>query len=141
MDLSHSQPFWGHGFPDLAIVHNGHITNYHQLRRRYQQHGVHFHTENDSEIISIYLAEQLNKGRTLEESLWNMLRDLDGSYSCLVATDSQLGFVKDPFALKPLVFTETDRFVAIATEEIAIRSALPGDYLVQEAPAKEVRVW
>ena len=26
VDLSHSQPFWGHGFPDLAIVHNGHIT-------------------------------------------------------------------------------------------------------------------
>ena len=47
VDLSHSQPFWGHGYPDLAIVHNGHITNYHQLRRRYQERGVHFYTEND----------------------------------------------------------------------------------------------
>ena len=44
VDLSHSQPFWGHGYPDLAIVHNGHITNYHQLRRRYQEHGVRFYT-------------------------------------------------------------------------------------------------
>lgn len=39
VDLSHSQPFWAHGTPDLAVVHNGHITNYHKLRRRYEQRG------------------------------------------------------------------------------------------------------
>ena len=37
IDLSHSQPFWAHGVPDLATVHNGHVTNYHQFRRRYEQ--------------------------------------------------------------------------------------------------------
>jgi len=141
VDLSHSQPFWSHGFPDLAIVHNGHITNYHQLRRRYEQRGVHFYTENDSEVVAIYLAEQLNKGASLQKALEGMLRDLDGSYSCLAATERQLGFVKDAFALKPLVMTETDDFVAVATEEIALRSALPGKYSVREAQVREVRVW
>ena len=141
VDLSHSQPFWSHGFPDLAIVHNGHITNYHQLRRRYEQRGIRFYTENDSEVVAIYLAEQLQKGGGLKGALERMLRDLDGSYSCLVATEREFGFVKDPFALKPLVMTETDNFVAVATEEIAIRSALPGAYSVREAQVKEVRVW
>ena len=141
VDLSHSQPFWSHGFPDLAIVHNGHITNYHQLRRRYEQRGVRFYTENDSEVVAIYLAEQLAKGSSLEEALERMLRDLDGSYSCLAASERQMGFVKDPFALKPLVMTETDEFVAVATEEIAIRAAIPGAYSVREAQVKEVRVW
>jgi|SRR5579871_716620 len=141
VDLSHSQPFWSHGLPDLAIVHNGHITNYHQLRRRYEQRGVHFYTENDSEVVAIYLAEQLRKGGGLREALGGMLRDLDGSYSCLAATEHEFGFVKDAFALKPLVMTETDRFVAVATEEIAIRAAVPGSYLVREAQVKEVRVW
>ncbi len=141
VDLSHSQPFWGHGFPDLAIVHNGHITNYHQLRRRYEQRGVRFYTENDSEIIAIYLAEHLGSGLGLEPSLRGMLRDLDGSFSCLAATACQIGFVKDPFALKPLVVAETSDFVAIATEEIAIRAALPGVYEVREAQVREVRVW
>ena len=56
------------------------------------------------------------------------------------------GFAKDPFALKPLLVTETDNFVAIATEEIAIRAAFADDgngqpYQVREAQAKEVRVW
>ncbi len=45
VDLSHSQPFWAHGSPDLAIVHNGHITNYHRLRRVYEQEGARFYTE------------------------------------------------------------------------------------------------
>jgi glutamate synthase domain-containing protein 1 len=141
IDLSHSQPFWGHGYPDLAIVHNGHITNYHQLRRRYEQRGIHFYTENDSEIIAIYLAQQLGKGCQLEASLQSMLSEFDGSYSCLAATANELGFVKDPYALKPLLVAETDSFVALANEEIAIRAQFPGTYQVREADVKEFRVW
>ena len=141
VDLSHSQPFWSHGHPDVAIVHNGHITNYHQLRRRYRQHGVRFYTENDSEVVAIYLGDQLGRGRSLEEALRAMLRELDGSYSCLAATATHLGYVKDRYALKPLLWAETDSFVAVANEEVAMRSALPGAYPVQEAQAEEVRVW
>jgi len=141
VDLSHSQPFGSHQLPDLAIVHNGHITNYHQLRRRYEQRNLRFYTENDSEVVAIYLADQINRGSTLKEALESLLRDLDGSFSCLIATARQFGFVKDPFALKPLLWTETESFVALANEEIAIRSALPGAYAVREAQAREVRVW
>ncbi len=141
MDLSHSQPFWGHGYPDLATVHNGHITNYHQLRRRYEQRGVRFYTENDSEVIAIYLAQKLRGGMTLEQALTAMIRDLDGSFSCLAATESALGLVKDPFSLKPLMVAECERFVYVATEEIAIRAVAPPDCAAREARAKEVRVW
>jgi len=141
VDISHSQPFWSHGYPDLAIVHNGHITNYHQLRRQYEQHGTRFYTENDSEVIAIYLAQKLRQGPGLEGAFHGMLADLDGSFSCLAATETEFGFVKDPFSFKPLVFTASDKFVAVATEEIAIRAALPGSYKVREAQAREVRVW
>ena len=141
VDLSHSQPFWAHGHLDLATAHNGHICNYHKLRRRYEQRGVRFYTENDSEIIGIYLAERLSQGMTLEEALKASLVDLDGSFSYLAATPDALGFAKDPFALKPLLVAETDTFVALATEEVAIRAALPDVYDAREAQAKEVRVW
>jgi glutamate synthase domain-containing protein 1 len=141
VDLSHSQPFWSHGYPDLAIVHNGHITNYHQLRRQYEQRGVRFYTENDSEVVAIFLADKLRQGADLRAAMESMIGELDGSFSCLVATDSALGFAKDTFSFKPLVFTETDDFVAVATEEIAIRGAIKGDFAVREAQAKEVRVW
>ena len=141
VDLSHSQPFWGRGAADVAIVHNGHITNYHQLRRKYEQRGVHFMTENDSEVLAVYLAEAMNKGLTLRQGLDGVLRDMDGAFSCLALTATEMGYVKDPYAFKPLVVAETDEFVAVATEEIAIRSAIPGIYKVSEAQVEEVRVW
>jgi methylamine---glutamate N-methyltransferase subunit A len=141
VDLSHSQPFWGRGAADVAIVHNGHITNYHQLRRKYEQRAVRFVTENDSEVLAVYLAEAMNRGATLRQGLDGVLRDMDGAFSCLAVTATEMGFVKDPYAFKPLVVAETDEFVAVATEEIAIRSAIPGDYKVSEAQVEEVRVW
>jgi glutamine phosphoribosylpyrophosphate amidotransferase len=70
-----------------------------------------------------------------------MLNEFDGSYSCLAATATELGFVKDAYALKPLLVAETDGFVALANEEIAIRAQFPGGYDVREANVKEVRVW
>jgi glutamine phosphoribosylpyrophosphate amidotransferase len=134
IDLSHSQPFWAHGVPDLASVHNGHVTNYHRLRRLYEQRGATFHTDNDSEVIGVYLRDRLERGRTLEQAMADSLEDLDGAYNYLVASAEGLGVVRDRFGFKPLVVAETDAFVAVATEEVALRRALPGDYRVTEPP-------
>ena len=141
IDLSHSQPFWAHGSPDLAIVHNGHITNYLKMRRQYEQKGVRFYTENDSEIIGVYLGQQITNGLSLEEAMRASLNDFDGSFCYLAATPDTVGFAKDRFGLKPLVYVETDAFVAVATEEISIRAAFEGFFEVKEAPVNEVKIW
>jgi methylamine---glutamate N-methyltransferase subunit A len=134
IDLSHSQPFWAHGVPDLATVHNGHVTNYHQLRRRYEQQGVTFYTDNDSEVIGVYLRDRMEQGRSLAEAMWDSVADLDGAFNYLVASAQGLGIVRDRFGFKPLMLVETDEFTAVATEEIALRRALAGRYKVVEPP-------
>ena len=126
IDLSHSQPFWVHGIPDMATVHNGHVTNYHQLRRYYEQRGVTFYTDNDSEVIGVYLRERMERGRSLPEALADSIRDLDGAFSYLVASPQGLAIVRDRFGFKPMMLVETDAFVAAATEEIALRRRVPG---------------
>jgi glutamine phosphoribosylpyrophosphate amidotransferase len=141
VDLSHSQPFWAHGTPDLAVVHNGHITNYHRLRRLYEQEGVRFYTENDSEVIGIYLGRQLVRGASFREALEASVRELDGSFSYFAAVPGALGYAKDPYCLKPLLVSETDEAVALANEEIAIHAALAGKYRAREAGAATVGVW
>lgn len=141
VDLSHSQPFWARGVVDLATVHNGHITNYHKLRRQYEQRGIRFYTENDSEIIGVYLGDQIAHGRSLEEALRASVDDLDGSFCYLAATADSLAYAKDSFALKPLMVAETDEFVAMATEEIALRASLPGHFQVLEPGARQVQGW
>jgi glutamate synthase domain-containing protein 1 len=132
IDLDHSQPFWAHGLLDVATVHNGHITNYHGLRRHYEQQGVRFATDNDSEVIGIYLRDRLDRGRTLAGAMADSLDDLDGSFNYLVASPEGLGIVRDRHGFKPLMVAETDEFLAIATEEQALRHALPGAYRVFE---------
>jgi glutamate synthase domain-containing protein 1 len=141
VDISHSQPFWTHGVADLAVVHNGHVTNYHKLRRSMETRGWRFFTENDSEIIGPYLQEQMRQGASLQEAMERSTRDLDGSYSYLVASADGLGMVKDFFCSKPLVLTETDDYVALATEEIAIRRAFPDAPPPVEPGANVVRFW
>jgi methylamine---glutamate N-methyltransferase subunit A len=141
VDLSHSQPFWAHGILDLATVHNGHITNYHKLRRQYEQRGIRFYTENDSEIIGKYLADRLSEGLPLEEVLKASLLDLDGSFCYLVATADRLAYVKDPFGFKPLLVVETEDFVAIATEEVALRTWVDSRHEAREAGTSDLRIW
>jgi glutamate synthase domain-containing protein 1 len=141
VDLSHSQPFWAHGVPDLATVHNGHITNYHKLRRRYEQKGYRFFTENDSEVIGIYLRDRMMAGMPLVDALRSSLDDFDGSFSYLAATADTLAFVRDRFGFKPLIVAETDDFVAIATEEAAMRQALGRNFRAHEPAPGTMRVW
>jgi len=141
VDLSHSQPFWAHGVPDLATVHNGHITNYHKLRRLYEQRGYRFFTENDSEIIGVYLRDQMAHGLSLEDVLRSSLDDFDGSFCYLTASGDTLAYVRDRYGFKPLMVAETDDFVAIATEEIALRQTLGEDFMVHEPPPGTVGVW
>jgi glutamate synthase domain-containing protein 1 len=134
IDLSHSQPFWVHGIPDLATVHNGHVTNYHQLRRRYEQRGVIFYTDNDSEVIGVYLRDRMEHGQSLPDALEDSVVELDGAFNFLVASSQGLGIVRDRYGFKPLVLAETDLWIAVATEEIALRLALGGDFTAVEPP-------
>jgi methylamine---glutamate N-methyltransferase subunit A len=141
VDLGHSQPFWAHGTPDLAVAHNGHITNYHRLRRSYEQDGIRFHTDNDSEIIGLYLARQLAQGASLREALEASVRELDGSFSYVAATADEFGFAKDPFCLKPLIVGESAQAIGIANEEVALQAVLASPYRAREAGAGAVAVW
>ena len=142
VDIAHSHPFWARPFPDIAVVHNGTITNYHQLRRRLEMKGHRFSTGNDSEVIAVYVADKLQQGESLEDALKASVRDLDGTFAYLISTDRGIGLARDQFATKPLLYAENDEFVVLSSEEVAIRSVFADPDLVpQELGAKEVRWW
>ncbi len=117
-----SHPFWARPYPDVAIVHNGQLTNYYLLRDWLLRHGYTIKTDNDSEVIAIWLSHEMAEGRSIEESLHYSIEQLDGCFTYILATPSSLAFAKDPFAIKPLVSVEeADGSVAVATEEQAVR--------------------
>lgn len=142
VDIAHSHPFWARPFPDISVVHNGQITNYHKLRRALESKGHRFSTDNDSEVIAVYIADRLGMGESLEDALRATVLDLDGTFAYLISTENGIGLARDQFATKPLLYAENDDLVVLASEEIAIRTVFDDPALVpRELQAREVRWW
>jgi len=141
VDLASAHPYWAYPFADVAVVHNGQLTNYHQWRRRLERSGHRFQSECDSEIIAVYLAEKLELGLTLETAMKDSLDDFDGVFTYLVATDNELGIAKDEMAAKPLVLFESDNLVAMASEEMAIRALVGQEVITRDPFEREVLTW
>jgi glutamate synthase domain-containing protein 1 len=143
VDVNHSHPFWARPFPDVTVVHNGHVTNYHKNRRIYEMRGYTFQTENDTEFVAVYLAEQLARGLTLDEAVRQSIDDLDGSFTYLVSTADGFGVARDRFSTKPCLVAETDDWVAVVSEGIALAGAFGDDVEIHahELPGGEARAW
>ncbi len=143
VDVNHSHPFWARPFPDVTVVHNGHVTNYHKNRRIYEMRGYSFQTENDTEFVAVYLAEQLAHGLTLDEAVTRSIDDLDGSFTYLVSTADGFGVARDRFSTKPCLVAETDDWVAVVSEGIALAGAFGDDVEIHtyELQGGEARAW
>jgi hypothetical protein len=122
VDVSHAHPFWAYPYADICVVHNGQITNYWKTRRLLEGRGHRFRSYCDSELIAVYIAWQLDRGLPLDAALQSSLEDLDGVFTYIVATEDELGVAKDELAAKPLVVMESEYAVALASEEVALRT-------------------
>jgi glutamate synthase domain-containing protein 1 len=137
-----AHPFWATGFGDVAIVHNGQITNYWKMRRRLEQRGFEFTTDNDSELIAVYLADKLAQGIPLKDALRTSIDDLDGTFSFLVSTKDEIGYAKDRLAAKPMIMYENDDLIAVASEEVSLNRLFPGQALdTREPPPGTYDTW
>jgi methylamine---glutamate N-methyltransferase subunit A len=141
VDISGAHPYWAYPFNDVAVVHNGQLTNYFQWKRRLERSGHRFQSECDSEIIAVYLAEKMSDGATLEGAMRDSLHELDGVFTYIAVTEDALGVAKDEMAAKPLVLYEGDDMVALASEEIAIRAVIDHEIDTYDPFEGEVMVW
>ena len=141
VDIRSAHPYWAYPYSDISVVHNGQITNYWNQRRALERKGHRFVSNCDSELLAVYMAEKLEQGATLLESLKQSIEEIDGVFTYFIATKDELGMAKDTMAAKPLVLFESDDVVAIASEEIAIRAVFPQEIDTFDPYEGEVRVW
>jgi glutamate synthase domain-containing protein 1 len=136
----HSHPF----VPDrdLCVVHNGSFSNYATVRRRLQDEGVAFDSDNDSEVGARFLATRLALGDDLEEATRWVMKEMDGFFTLVITSADGMSVVRDAFACKPAVVAETPGYVAVASEYRAL-AELPGiaDAIVFEPRPEEVYTW
>lgn len=117
---------------DLCLVHNGSLSNHFRLRQKLRREGIHFETDNDTEVAAGYLAWRLQQGDSLKQALDKSLEDLDGFFTFAIGTRNGFAVIRDPIACKPAILAETDDYVAMASEYQAL-SSLPG--------IENARVW
>src|ERR1700734_1185313 len=70
-----------HATDRLAVVHNGIIENFAELRRELEAKGVKFSTETDSEVIAHLVSDQIKQGRAPVEAVEASLPRLRGAFA------------------------------------------------------------
>lgn len=141
VDIRSAHPYWAYPFADVSVVHNGQLTNYWTFRRTLERRGHRFVSDCDSELIAVYIADQIDRGNGLEGAMRQSIGELDGVFTYLVATSDSLGMAKDMMAAKPMVLYESDDLIALASEEVAIRAIFPHEIDTFDPYEGEVRVW
>ena len=101
---------------DECLVHNGSLSNHNNLRRMLIKSGKKFDSENDTEVAAGYISSKLHNKISLEDTLKNSLKELDGFYTFIVGTENGFAILRDEIACKPAVIAETKDYVAIASE-------------------------
>ena len=101
---------------DECLVHNGSLSNHNNLRRKLKKVGINFNSENDTEVAAGYISKNLSNKKSLNDTLKDGLKDLDGFYTFITGTRKGFAVLRDEIACKPAVIAETDDYVAIASE-------------------------
>jgi glutamine phosphoribosylpyrophosphate amidotransferase len=135
-NINFAHPFVSYLYPELAIVHNGQFTNYFNMRRKLENLGIRFKTNNDSEMAAHFLAYQMKeKARDLEEALYLGLETFDGVFTLLVSTENQIGALRDRLGIKPMLyFEQDDHTVLFGSEQICLTPIVSDVYATEMDP-------
>jgi len=121
---------------NLALSHNGNLTNTNYLRNKLSEEGTIFQTSTDSEIILHLIAK--SKEKLIEDKLLDAFSQVQGAYSICIMTDEKLIAVRDPYGVRPFVMGTLDDSYIFASETTAldilnaeyVRDVEPGEMII-----------
>jgi amidophosphoribosyltransferase len=120
----------------IAIAHNGNLTNASQLREELENQGSIFQTTVDSEIILHLMAQPNINGHS--NNLIETIRRIEGAFSLAIMTENELIGVRDPHGFRPLCIGKVDDAYVLASETCAldlihakfVRDVEPGEIVI-----------
>ena len=123
---------------NLAVAHNGNITNAMELKQGLEDNGAIFTTTNDTEVICHIIVRERLKAKSTEEAIANTMKVLRGAYSLVIMSPQKLIAARDPQGFKPLCMGKLGEDIIFASESCAldicgaefIRDVKPGEIIV-----------
>lgn len=130
---------------NLALSHNGNLTNAAQLRANLAKEGAVFTTTVDTEVVLTLIAYSARK--TIEERVAEAVMQIRGAYAMLFMTDNKIIAVRDPYGFRPLVLGKMENGWCVASESCAfdlvgaelVRDVKPGEMVVIDSDNAEPR--
>lgn len=139
-DRTNAQPIVvNHLRGQMALAHNGNLTNSVELRNELENRGSIFQTTSDTEVISYIITKERLTAPNIEEAINNAIYKLKGAYSLVVMSKSKLIAVRDEYGFRPLCYGQKDDgSYVVASESCAldsvgaafIRNILPGEIVM-----------
>jgi len=125
---------------DIALAHNGIITNAAELKKSLMGQGHTFALGSEEESIAFLLSQHLQH-RSFEKAVRQVMKTLQGSYSLAIMYNDRVFGLRDPLGIRPLCLGKNDRGYVIASETVAldalgaslVRDVRPGE-LVELTP-------
>jgi amidophosphoribosyltransferase len=136
------QPFTVHyKGGNLAIAHNGNLTNFREIRKRLEDAGTIFQTTADTEVL-LHLIARSSKTDQLEQ-IRDALAQVKGAYSLVIMTDHCLIAARDHHGVRPLAIGRKDGAFIVASETVGfdiidaeyVRDVKPGEMVVFDEEA------
>lgn len=120
----------------IAIAHNGNLTNASQLREELEGRGAIFQTTVDSEVILHLMAQPSLNGHG--NNLIETIRRIEGAFSLVIMTENELIGVRDPHGFRPLCIGKVDDGYVLSSETCAldlihakfVRDVEPGEIVI-----------
>jgi len=134
---SAAHPFLVQGrFGQVALCHNGNLTNTEVLRRRLIEQGQVFTSPSDSEVILALINRAC--AATLEDAVVEALRQVEGAFSLLILSEKEMMVARDPRGFRPLSMARLGEATVFSSETCAFdlvgaeyeREVAPGELLI-----------
>ena len=119
----------------IAIAHNGNLTNAAALREELEERGSIFQTTVDSEIVLHWLAQPTQNG---DNTLVSTIRKLEGAYSLLVMTERELIGARDPHGFRPLCIGRMDNGAYVLSSETCALDLIQAKFVRDVEPGEIV---
>jgi len=105
---------------EIAVAHNGTLTNFLPLRREYEKRGVKFRHSVDSELLGISFLCHLKETGDEFEAMREVFNEVRGAYSVAFLFDGKILVARDPVGFRPLSYGRGDGHY-FASEDSALR--------------------
>jgi amidophosphoribosyltransferase len=121
----------------LAIAHNGNLVNAHRVRAELEAYGSIFRSTSDTEVI-LHLVAQ-SRAKELVDCIVEALQQIQGAYSLLFMSQTELIAVRDPYGFRPLCLGQLGESYVLASETCAL-DLIEATYLREVAPGELLRI-